>query len=89
MRRSSSSKNSPPLSRRPCARLPGCVPVFGKINGYAPYEGELSPAVVAGIMVKAGFLEKNPFDSPHLSRTSLCALPSSAPAATTALHSTP
>ncbi|MEN6443192.1 MAG: indolepyruvate ferredoxin oxidoreductase subunit alpha [Methanoregula sp.] len=33
-----------------------CVPVFGKKNGYAPYEGELSPQVVAGIMRKAGFL---------------------------------
>ena len=34
---------------------------LGKINGYAPYEGELSPAVVAAIMVKAGFLPENPF----------------------------
>jgi indolepyruvate ferredoxin oxidoreductase, alpha subunit len=42
-------------------QVAGCVPVFGKKNGYAPYEGELSPPVVAAIMVKAGFLKKNPF----------------------------
>ena len=24
-------------------QVAGCVPVFGKKNGYAPYEGELSP----------------------------------------------
>ena len=35
--------------------------VFGKINGYAPDQGELSPAFVAAIMVKAGFLPENPF----------------------------
>ena len=42
-------------------QVAGCVPVFGKKNGYAPYEGELSPVVVAAIMEKAGFLPKNPF----------------------------
>ncbi|HVN73798.1 MAG TPA: indolepyruvate ferredoxin oxidoreductase subunit alpha [Methanoregula sp.] len=42
-------------------QVAGCVPVYGKKNGYAPYEGELSPAAVAGIMEKAGFLPKNPF----------------------------
>ena len=42
-------------------QVAGCVPVFGKKNGYAPYEGELSPAVVAAIMEKAGFLKKIPF----------------------------
>jgi indolepyruvate ferredoxin oxidoreductase alpha subunit len=45
-----------------CVRqVAGCVPVFGKKNGYAPYEGELSPASVAAIMEKAGFLQKNPY----------------------------
>jgi indolepyruvate ferredoxin oxidoreductase alpha subunit len=45
-----------------CTRqVAGCVPVFGKKNGYAPYEGELSPAAVAAIMEKAGFLQKNPY----------------------------
>jgi indolepyruvate ferredoxin oxidoreductase alpha subunit len=45
-----------------CVRqVAGCAPVFGKKNGYAPYEGELSPAAVAAIMEKAGFLAKNPF----------------------------
>src|SRR5208337_99021 len=39
----------------------GCVPVFGKKNGYAPYEGELSPVAVAAIMIKAGFLRASPF----------------------------
>jgi indolepyruvate ferredoxin oxidoreductase alpha subunit len=42
-------------------QVAGGVPVFGKKNGYAPYEGELSPAAVAMIMEKAGFLKKNPF----------------------------
>ena len=42
-------------------QVAGLVPVFGKKNGYAPYEGELSPPVVAAIMVKAGFLKENPF----------------------------
>ena len=42
-------------------QVAGCVPVLGKKNGYAPYEGELSLLAVAGIMEKAGFLKKNPF----------------------------
>jgi indolepyruvate ferredoxin oxidoreductase alpha subunit len=42
-------------------QVAGCVPVFGKKNGYAPYEGELSPAAVAAIMQKAGFLQASPF----------------------------
>jgi indolepyruvate ferredoxin oxidoreductase alpha subunit len=42
-------------------QVAGCVPVFGKKNGFATYEGELSPAAVAAIMEKAGFLKKNPF----------------------------
>lgn len=42
-------------------QVAGCVPVFGKKNGYAPYEGELSPPAVAVIMEMAGFLPKNPF----------------------------
>jgi indolepyruvate ferredoxin oxidoreductase alpha subunit len=42
-------------------QVAGLVPVFGKKNSYAPYEGELSPTVVAAIMEKAGFLKKNPF----------------------------
>jgi len=50
-----------PVVEEAVRQVAGCVPVFGKINGYAPYEGELSPAVVAAIMVKAGFLPKNPF----------------------------
>jgi indolepyruvate ferredoxin oxidoreductase, alpha subunit len=42
-------------------QVAGCVPVFGKKNGYAPYEGELSPAAVAAIMQKAGILAASPF----------------------------
>jgi len=42
-------------------QVAGCVPVFGKKNGYAPYEGELSPSAVAAIMTKAGFISSNPF----------------------------
>lgn len=46
-------------------QVAGCIPVFGKKNGYAPYEGELSPYAVAVIMTKAGILPKNPFPSPE------------------------
>jgi len=42
-------------------QVAGIIPVFGKKNGYAPYEGELSPQLVAGILVRAGFMQKNPF----------------------------
>jgi len=42
-------------------QVSGTVPVFGKKNGYAPYEGELSPQAVAAIMEKTGFLKKSPF----------------------------
>ena len=54
-----------PVVEEAVRQVAGCVPVFGKINGYAPYEGELSPAVVALIMVKAGFLPDNPFAAPE------------------------
>jgi indolepyruvate ferredoxin oxidoreductase alpha subunit len=37
------------------------VKVLGKKNGYAPYEGELSLPAIAGIMVNAGVLAKNPY----------------------------
>jgi indolepyruvate ferredoxin oxidoreductase alpha subunit len=33
----------------------GCVTVYGKMDGHAPYEGELSPDVVARIMESCGF----------------------------------
>lgn len=42
-------------------QVAGSVPVFGKKNGYVPYEGELSPAAVGAILEKTGFLKKNPF----------------------------
>jgi indolepyruvate ferredoxin oxidoreductase alpha subunit len=42
-------------------QVAGIVPVFGKKNGYAPYEGELSPPLVAGILERTGFIQKNPF----------------------------
>ena len=42
-------------------QVAGNIPVFGKKNGYAPYEGELSPHLVADIMVKAGFILKDPY----------------------------
>ncbi|MCK9580711.1 MAG: indolepyruvate ferredoxin oxidoreductase subunit alpha [Methanoregula sp.] len=42
-------------------QVAGTVPVFGKKNGYAPYEGELSPTAVAAIMEKAGFSVRNPY----------------------------
>jgi indolepyruvate ferredoxin oxidoreductase alpha subunit len=46
-------------------QVAGTVPVFGKKNGYAPWEGELSPQVVAGIMEKAGFIKTSPFILPE------------------------
>jgi len=45
-------------------QVAGTVPVFGKKNGYAPYEGELSPQAVAAIMEKAGILKKSPLAAP-------------------------
>ncbi|PKG33424.1 indolepyruvate ferredoxin oxidoreductase subunit alpha [Methanoregula sp.] len=45
-------------------QVAGTVTVFGKKNGYAPWEGELSPQAVAAIMEKAGFLNKSPFAAP-------------------------
>jgi len=41
-------------------QVAGCVPVFGKKNGDAPYEGELSPTAVMAIMKKAGFINGIP-----------------------------
>jgi indolepyruvate ferredoxin oxidoreductase alpha subunit len=43
----------------------GCVPVLGKKTGDAPYEGELSPQVVAAIMEKTGFLPENREPAPE------------------------
>ncbi len=42
-------------------QVAGTVDVFGKKNGYVPYEGELSPQAVAIIMEKAGILPANPY----------------------------
>jgi indolepyruvate ferredoxin oxidoreductase alpha subunit len=42
-------------------QVAGNIPVFGKKNGYSPYEGELSPPLVAAIMAKAGFILKDPY----------------------------
>jgi indolepyruvate ferredoxin oxidoreductase alpha subunit len=42
-------------------QVAGMVTVLGKKNGYAPYEGELSLPAIAGIMVNAGVLAKNPY----------------------------
>jgi indolepyruvate ferredoxin oxidoreductase alpha subunit len=50
-----------PVVEEVVRQVAGTVPVFGKKNGYASYEGELSPAAVAAILVKAGFLKDNPY----------------------------
>ncbi len=42
-------------------QVAGTIPIFGKKNGYTPFEGELSSPLVADIMVRAGFMSKNPF----------------------------
>ena len=49
-----------PVVEEVARQVAGCVPILGKKNGYVPFEGELSPTTVASIMVKAGFVLKNP-----------------------------
>jgi indolepyruvate ferredoxin oxidoreductase alpha subunit len=49
-----------PVVEEVVRQVAGTVPVLGKKNGYAPYEGELSPAAVGAILEKAGFLKENP-----------------------------
>jgi indolepyruvate ferredoxin oxidoreductase alpha subunit len=49
-----------PIVEEVVRQAAGAVQVFGKKNGYVPYEGEFSPAAVSGIMTKAGFLPENP-----------------------------
>ena len=49
-----------PVVEEVVRQVAGTVPVFGKKNGYAPYEGELSPTAIAAIMEKAGFPVAHP-----------------------------
>jgi indolepyruvate ferredoxin oxidoreductase alpha subunit len=44
-----------PVVEEEVRQVAGNIPVFGKKNGHAPYEGELSPVVVERIMKSAGF----------------------------------
>jgi len=37
------------------------IPVFGKKNGFVPYEGELSVQAVSAVMARAGILADNPY----------------------------
>jgi indolepyruvate ferredoxin oxidoreductase, alpha subunit len=41
-------------------QVAGNIPVLGKKNGYVPWEGELSPQLVADILERSGFMKKNP-----------------------------
>jgi len=53
-----------PVVEEEVREVSGTVPVFGKISGHAPMEGELSPALVAGIMKSAGFQATQSFPEP-------------------------
>ena len=44
-----------PMVEEAVREVAGCVPVHGKKDGHAPYEGELSPDAVARIMTSCGF----------------------------------
>jgi indolepyruvate ferredoxin oxidoreductase alpha subunit len=41
------------------------IPVLGKKNGYAPLEGELNPASVAGVLARAGVLAESGYPEPE------------------------
>jgi indolepyruvate ferredoxin oxidoreductase alpha subunit len=44
-----------PILEESVREVAGCVAVHGKMDGHVPYEGELSPDVVARIMESCGF----------------------------------
>jgi len=50
-----------PVLEETVREVAGCVTVYGKKDGHAPYEGELSPAAVAGIMASCGFTPSRSF----------------------------
>lgn len=53
-----------PVVEEVVRQVAGDIPVFGKKNGYAPREGELNPAAVAGILARAGVLAESGFPAP-------------------------
>jgi len=53
-----------PVVEEEVREVSGLVPVYGKMSGHAPMEGELSPALVAGIMKSAGFPSTRSFPEP-------------------------
>ncbi len=46
-------------------QVSGTIPVFGKMTGHVPYEGELAPDRVAGYMHAAGFETRITYPSQH------------------------
>ncbi len=50
-----------PVIEEVVRQVAGCIRVHGKKDGCSPYEGEFSPALVAEILVRAGFLDQSPF----------------------------
>jgi len=54
-----------PVVEEVVRQVAGDIPVSGKKNGYAPREGELNPAAVAGILARAGVLAESGFPAPE------------------------
>jgi len=54
-----------PVVEEVVRQVSGGVRVFGKKNGYAPWEGELNPAAVAGILARAGVLVESSYPAPQ------------------------
>jgi indolepyruvate ferredoxin oxidoreductase alpha subunit len=54
-----------PVIEEVVRQVSGDIEVFGKKNGYAPYEGELSPEVAAGILARSGVLAESGYPAPE------------------------
>jgi indolepyruvate ferredoxin oxidoreductase alpha subunit len=50
-----------PVVEEIARQVAGVIPVYGKMTGHAPGEGELSPQAVSRIMESCGFLPKHPY----------------------------
>ncbi len=50
-----------PIVEEEVRQVAGTVPVNGKLDGTVPYTGELSPAAVAAILAKRGYIQSSSF----------------------------
>ncbi|MDI6718155.1 MAG: indolepyruvate ferredoxin oxidoreductase subunit alpha [Methanomicrobiales archaeon] len=50
-----------PVVEEEVRQVAGAVPVHGKMDGAVPYTGELSPAAVAAILARRGYIRSPPF----------------------------